>query len=165
MSVIWITGLSGAGKSTLAREVARLLIASGIDAMLLDGDAVRGEFADRAYDRSGRLAAAQRLSRLAADFSAQGRTVVVATISLFHEIHAANRIVHRDYMEIVLQCADTTLRKRSAVYADDAERVVGRGILAEFPLAPHLTLENDGDASPECLARRIVERWTLHVGL
>ena len=166
MSVIWITGLAGAGKTTIAREVERLLAAQDILVTLLDGDAVRKRFGDTAYDRAGRLAAAYRLSRLAAEISAAGQTVVVATISLFHEIQSANRTLHADYLEVFVQCDAATLQRRSPLYGRDIDAsLVGRGIPAEFPVAPHLVLDS-GDASRvDALARRIVERWTTNVGI
>src|SRR5437870_4814945 len=39
--VLWLTGLSGAGKSTLASSLHRRLLAAGVNAAVLDGDAVR----------------------------------------------------------------------------------------------------------------------------
>ena len=93
---IWITGLSGAGKSTLAHEVVAKLRVSGEAVVMLDGDELREVFGAGAanannHGREGRLALAMQYAHLCRVIAAQGLTVVIATISLFREVHAWNR--------------------------------------------------------------------------
>ena len=97
------------------------------------------------------------LARLA---SAQGLIAVVATISLFHEIHAANRADGADYFEVLLRCAPESRAARSTLYADAArgERV-GVELPPEFPFAPHLALDTDTDMPVEYLARMLLDTW------
>jgi cytidine diphosphoramidate kinase len=168
MGVIWITGLAGAGKSSIAGEVVTRLRACVPDpAILLDGDAVRAVFGDNGYDRESRLAAAYRISRLAGLVAAQHVIAVVATMSLFHEIHAFNRTLGMHYLEVLVQCSEVNLHQRTPLYAqDDGAQVVGRGIPAELPRAPHLVVHNDNarDQLPS-LAQHIVSTWVNHVGV
>jgi adenylylsulfate kinase-like enzyme len=168
MGVIWITGLAGAGKSSIAGEVATLLRARASNAtILLDGDAVRAAFGDDGYDRASRLAAAYRISRLAQLIAAQEATAVVATMSLFHEIHAFNRSLEVAYFEVFVRCSEATLRQRSPLYAQsNGDEVVGRGIAAEFPRAPHLVVHNDDTRQQvPAIAQRVVNAWIDHVGI
>lgn len=143
--VIWITGLSGSGKTTLARALQASLPGS----ILLDGDELREALgsADSGFDRNSRLRLASSYSRLAALLAKQGFTVIVATISLFHEIHAWNRANMPGYLEIFLDVPLEVRQSRDpkGLYAKDAQdktsQMAGGGVKAEFPLEPHLRLE------------------------
>ena len=92
-NVIWITGLSAAGKTTLAKAVVSQLRARGGSVVLLDGDELRAVFGavttdPQSHGREGRLALAMQYARLCRVLADQGLTVVIATISLFKEVHA-----------------------------------------------------------------------------
>lgn len=115
--VIWITGLSGAGKSTLASELADRLRASGMAVVMLDGDELREVFGAVAenvqnYCREGRLALAMQYAYLCRVVAAQGLTVVIATISLFREVHTWNRANLPGYFEVYLKVPAEELRRR-----------------------------------------------------
>ena len=115
--VIWITGLSGAGKSTLATEVVRRLRTQGEAVVMLDGDELREVFGavasnTRNHGREGRLALALQYAHLCRVIANQGLTVVVATISLFREIHTWNRANLPGYFEVYLKMPMVELRRR-----------------------------------------------------
>jgi len=117
MFVIWITGLSGAGKSTLAHEVVARLRAAGDSVVMLDGDELREVFGAVAanaqnHGREGRLALAMQYSHLCRVIAAQGLTVVIATISLFREVHTWNRANLPGYFEVYLKVPVEELRRR-----------------------------------------------------
>ena len=117
MRVIWITGLSGAGKSTLAHEVVARLRAAGDSVVMLDGDELREVFGAVAanaqnHGREGRLALAMQYSHLCRVIAAQGLTVVIATISLFREVHTWNRANLPGYFEVYLKVPVEELRRR-----------------------------------------------------
>jgi adenylylsulfate kinase-like enzyme len=114
---IWITGLSGAGKSTLAHEVVAKLRVSGEAVVMLDGDELREVFGAVAanannHGREGRLALAMQYAHLCRVIAAQGLTVVIATISLFREVHAWNRANLPGYFEVYLKVPLEELRRR-----------------------------------------------------
>lgn len=116
-SVVWITGLSGAGKSTLAAALAGRLRGSGDAVVLLDGDELREVFGAvavnaRNHGREGRLALAMQYAHLCRVIAAQGLTVVIATISLFREVHAWNRTNLPGYFEVYLKVPVEELRRR-----------------------------------------------------
>jgi adenylylsulfate kinase-like enzyme len=117
--VFWITGLSGSGKSTLAHILAARLRDRGETVVILDGDELRtvfGTFAETAHnhDREMRLMMAMRYGRLCRLMALQGITVVIATISLFKEIHAWNRVNLPCYFEIYLRVPIAELRCRDS---------------------------------------------------
>lgn len=116
-TVIWITGLSGAGKTTLSLATAARLQSSGEAVVRLDGDELRGVFGAAAVDaqshsREGRLALAMQYARLCRVLAEQGVTVVIATISLFREVHAWNRENLPGYFEVYLKVPVNELRRR-----------------------------------------------------
>jgi adenylylsulfate kinase-like enzyme len=116
-TTIWITGLSGAGKSSLAREVVTRLRAAGNVVVQLDGDELREVFGAVAansqnHGRDGRLALAMQYSKLCRVIASQGLTVVIATISLFREVHVWNRENLPGYFEVYLKVPVDELRRR-----------------------------------------------------
>jgi len=148
--VIWITGLSATGKTTLAARSVALLRCAGVQAALLDGDEVRRAVGDEAcgYDLDSRLVNAYRISRLAGMLASQGIVCVVATMSLFHAVHAFNREHLPGYFEIYLKVPLEERRRRDpkGLYAMAEEgRMSHMASLDqgyEKPLAPHMTIEN-----------------------
>jgi adenylylsulfate kinase len=162
--VIWITGLSGAGKTTIARDVVARLRREGQPAILLDGDEVRAAIDDPhvRHDRASRLANALRICRLARLLAAQGVTVVVATMSLFKEVHAWNREHLPGYFEVFVKVSLDTLRSRDArclysrAEAGAAQNVVGVHLDYDEPASPDLVLVNE-DVPVAALSRHLVE--------
>ena len=139
--VIWITGLSGAGKTTLAKALQQKLPG----ALLLDGDELREALgADgRSFDVQSRKRLAQTYARLAGLLARQGATVIVATISLFHDLHAWNREHLPGYVEVFLDVPEAVRRQRDpkGLYAARVPNMAGTGVQVELPLAPHLRLD------------------------
>lgn len=146
-SVLWITGLSGSGKSTLAQA---LLPFFSPPAILLDGDALREVLGNTTsgFDRASRKHLALIYARMAKLIADQGSTVVVATISLFHEVHAWNRANLPAYCEVFLDIPEHVLRKRDpkGLYAAHAagqlRDMAGQEVSAEFPLHPHIWIDS-----------------------
>ena len=114
--VVWITGLSGAGKSTLAVAVAERLRGRGETTVVLDGDELRTVFGATTsscenHGREARLVLAWRYARLCQVIASQGVTVVIATISLFKEVHEWNRYNLPRYFEVFLNVPISELRQ------------------------------------------------------
>ena len=150
--VIWITGLSGSGKTTLARALRPHLPG----AILLDGDELREALGVQRsrFDVEGRKALALTYARLAGLLARQGLTVMVATISLFHEVHAWNRANLPGYVEIFLDVPEEERRRRDpkGLYAAEAagtvRQMAGGETRVEHPLHPHLVLPPPGEPGP-----------------
>jgi adenylylsulfate kinase-like enzyme len=154
--VIWITGLSGAGKSTLASGVVQHMRSLGEAVVLLDGDVLRevfGAVASNAanHGRDGRLALAFQYAHLCRVIAGQGLTVVIATISLFSEIHAWNRANLPSYVEVYLKVPVEELRRRDpkGIYrrfdAGELADVAGLDLPIDEPDAADRVVEFDPD--------------------
>lgn len=148
--VIWICGLSGVGKTTLALEVARLMAKVHANVARIDGDDFRRTFMpDAGYEREDRIKVAHAISRHAWELAQRGSLCVVATISLFTEIHDGNRACERAYqlplIQSLLSAPAALLLERRASLLHNATHIVGTHIKAEFPNAPEHTFVNDGN--------------------
>ncbi|MGD0076260.1 MAG: adenylyl-sulfate kinase [Candidatus Binataceae bacterium] len=170
---IWITGLSGAGKSTLAVEVTGRLRALGQAVVTLDGDELREVFGAATanaqnHSREGRLALAMQYARLCRVIANQGPTVVIATISLFKEVHAWNRQNLSGYFEVYLKVPVEELRRRDpkGIYrrfdAGELANVAGLDLPIDEPEAADWILEflpeQTVDAMADVLINELVKR-------
>lgn len=173
--VIWITGLSGAGKSTLAREVAARLRAASEAVVILDGDELRELFVavdenTQNHGRGGRLALAMQYAHMCRIIAAQGLTVVIATISLFKEVHAWNRTNLPGYFEVYLKVPLDELRRRDTkgIYrrfdAGDLTNVAGLDLVIDEPDAADWLVKFppalDASAVADELINRLIETRT-----
>ncbi|ANI00695.1 adenylyl-sulfate kinase [Pseudomonas koreensis] len=167
--VIWITGLSGAGKSTLARELVARLRTEGRSVVMLDGDELREVFGAAAansqnHGRDGRLALAMQYAHLCRMIAAQGQTVVIATISLFREVHAWNRAHLPGYFEVYLKVPVEELRRRDpkGIYrrydAGELHNVAGLDLPIDEPRAADWLVEFDPQRSRQTLAEDLINK-------
>lgn len=79
---IWMTGLSGSGKSTIAVELERLLHASGIHSMVLDGDNVRtGINSNLGFSEADRTENIRRIAEVAKLFVGNGIVTICCFVS------------------------------------------------------------------------------------
>ena len=145
--VIWITGLSGAGKTTLATELVNSLRSQDKHVIQLDGDELREVFDPfkenpQSHNRKGRLALAMQYAQLCRILANQNLTVVIATISLFKEIHSWNRTNLSGYFEIFLDVPLDELHRRDpkAIYhrfdRGEIENVAGLDVDIDKPQNP-----------------------------
>ena len=172
MKVIWITGLSGSGKSTLAGEVVNILREKGKPAILLDGDELREVFGavkqnDKYHTYEARLALSRQYSQLCKLIASQGVIVVIATISLFHDIHEWNRKNLYDYFEVYLKVPIKELRKRDpkGIYQSFDEgkinNVAGIDLNIDEPKNPDLLVEFNFDKPVIEIAKKILDKTNL----
>lgn len=165
-AVVWITGLSGAGKTTVACELVQNLRIQGESVVFLDGDELRNVFgavAENAqnHDREGRLALAMQYAHLCKLISAQGLTVVIATISLFHEVHTWNRANLPGYFEVYLKVPLEELRRRDpkGIYrrfdAGELTHVAGLDLPIDEPEAADWIVELDPARTVTALAKEL----------
>jgi adenylylsulfate kinase len=115
--VIWLTGLSASGKTTLATSLVKELRDLKKKVIFLDGDELREIFnlqSNKSLDHNleDRLTLAKKYSQLCNLISKQEVMVVIATISLFREIHVWNRENIHNYFEIYLKVPIEVLKQR-----------------------------------------------------
>ena len=158
--VVWITGLSGAGKSVLATALVERLRRVNGAVVLLDGDELRKIFRATSvniqdYGREKRMALAMQYACLCNILAKQGFTVVIATISLFKEVHAWNRANLQGYFEVYLRVPLEELRRR------DPKGIYRRFDAGEIRHVAGLDLDIDEPENPdfirEFLAGRTVD--------
>jgi adenylylsulfate kinase-like enzyme len=147
--VIWITGLPGAGKSTISKKVIGYLTARHDWCLLLDGDKVRLAINDNlSHSPEDRLINASRISRLAQMLAEQNIIVVVATMSLYKEIHDWNRANLPNYTEVFIDVPIPVLIERDAkgLYAKFSQKgekhMPGMDITYHRPSNPDLVIDN-----------------------
>lgn len=158
MGVIWITGLPGAGKSSAAAATVALLRHAGEAALLLDGDRLRAALAPLGggYDEASRRRLASVYANLAGEACVQGLTAVVATVSLFADVHANNRQRFARYLEVLLVCDEAERARRRPRASAGPE--VGHELAFDWPLAADLRLDS-GAVPAAQIATRIVAQW------
>jgi adenylylsulfate kinase len=168
--VVWITGLSGAGKSTLAREFVARLRQQGHSVVLLDGDELREVFGavtanSKNHGREGRLALAMQYAHLCKVIATQGQTVVIATISLFREVHAWNRAHLPRYFEVYLKVPVQELRRRDpkGIYrrfdAGELHNVAGLDLSIDEPDAADWLVPFEPERCVEILADNLLDQF------
>lgn len=164
--VIWITGLSGAGKSTLAHELVARFQLLGETVVMLDGDELREVFGAVAanvhnHGRERRLVLAMKYAHLCRVIAAQGLTVVIATISLFREVHVWNRANLPGYFEVFLKVPLEELRRRDpkGIYrrfdTGELTHVAGLDLPIDEPEAADWTVEFAPERTVTALAEEL----------
>jgi adenylylsulfate kinase len=154
--------LSTTGKSTVAREVVRQLRRRRqLRPILLDGDEIRAALdMTGGYDLRSRMKMSLIYARLCALLARKGHLVVIATISLFHEVQRWNQRHQDNYLEVLLDVPLAELKERDTkgLYTDnDGQDTVGVGQPAEYPQNPDLVIRNYGDTDPESAAKMILD--------
>lgn len=174
--VIWITGLSGAGKSTLAKVLVEKLRLSGKSVVMLDGDELRevlgaAKTSSNSYGREVRLDLAMQYSHLCRIIASQGLIVVIATISLFREVHFWNRANLLGYFEIYLKVPLEELRRRDSkqIYrrfdAGELKNVAGLDLAIDEPEAADWIVEFQSDRLVTELADDLLIRLNVRRAL
>ena len=166
--VIWITGLSGAGKTTVARQVVEHLRTQKKNVIFLDGDELREVFgavgnSEQNHGREGRVNLAMQYSRLCGVLASQGFTVVIATISMFREVHEWNRHNLPGYFEVYLKVPLEELKRRDpkGIYRrfgkGELKNVAGLDLAIDEPKYPHFMVDFTKNAGVEEIAEQIIK--------
>ena len=151
--VIWITGLSGAGKTTLGKELTKLMENNLKKVIFLDGDELRKIFIsnkneNKSFSLNERKSLSYSYAKLSKFLVEKNINVVIATISLFKEVHQWNRKNIFSYYEIYLRTPLKELKKRDVkgIYKKFEEgkikNVVGLDLDYDEPILPDLILDN-----------------------
>ncbi|HBB25804.1 MAG TPA: adenylyl-sulfate kinase [Bacteroidetes bacterium] len=167
--VVWITGLSGAGKSTVAKALVGRLQQAGRPVVFLDGDELRAVFSHAVpsadgHSREQRLELALMYARLCKLLAQQGLCVVIATISMFREVHSWNRENIPGYFEVYLKVPIDELRRRDPKgiyrrFADgDVKNVAGLDLKVDEPARPDVIVDHADARTVEEAVDEIIQR-------
>jgi len=145
---IWITGLSGAGKSTLGRSLCEYLRKLGEPVVFLDGDEIRRVFGADTFNqinhtRKARFAHAKQYGLLCQLISKQGITVIIATISMFADVHNWNRENLTGYQEVFIDVPLDELKRR------DSKQIYSRAVSGELKNVAGVNFEVDIPQRPD----------------
>ena len=133
----------------------------------MDGDELRAVFGAVAanaqnHGREGRLALAMQYAHLCRVLASQELTVVIATISLFKEVHAWNRENSPSYFEVYLKTPVEELRRRDpkGIYrrfdAGALNNVAGLDLPVDEPECADLIIEFAHGQTPAALAEELI---------
>lgn len=111
---------------------------------------------------AGRLKGAYRVFRVARMLSEQGIDVIVCGICMYSQVRGWNRANIVRYQEVYIKVKRDTLlaRNQKGLYTS-GKNVVGVGLPFDEPKTPDVTLENDGERSPEALVSSLEARFGL----
>ena len=144
--VIWITGLAGAGKTTLATKLCKRYREENSNVIQLDGDKLRDLFVGESgadTSREARLRLSFGYSKLCKLLASQGFIVVIATVSLFKEVHEWNRSNIPAYKEVFLKVPFEVLEAR------DQKGLYSKFHNGEITDVMGLDIEFDEPANPD----------------
>ena len=162
--VLWITGLPGSGKTSIAKKINYHLKKKNIKYFEISGDEIRKIFSFKKFDRKSRLEYAQFYSKLCKMLSDEGINIIISTVSLFHQVHRWNKKKINNYKEIYIKSKldDIISQKKKKLYLNKKNKnLVSKNIKAEYPINPHIIIENKFDESVNSLSLKIIKKLKL----
>ena len=99
-------------------------------------------------------------SKIVQNLSNQNVNVIIATASLFRELHNWNRKNIENYCEIYIKTKITNIKnfKKKKLYHKNKTNLVGIDIIPEFPLKPDIKILNYFNKSLEILSKTILKK-------
>lgn len=161
---LWFTGLPASGKSTLARTLQAALAGRGVQAVVLDSDALRPILAPHAgYTPAERDDFYRRLVDLAELIVTQGVNVILAA--------TANRAAHRQparrlprYLEVWVRCSPQVCAARdpkglyARARAGEIHNLPGVDAVYEPPASPDWVIDSD-HVSPQAAVAALLDHF------
>jgi len=154
--VIWLIGKSGAGKSEIGKRLYDKLKLEIPNIVYLDGDELRDAISwDLGHSLEDRHTSEKRRSRLCKLLSDQDISVICAALSNAPNLREWNKQNINNYFEIYIQVEQSVLHERDSkgLYKKFGNKkinnVVGEDIPFHDPENPWITIENNGEKSPD----------------
>ncbi|SDZ75893.1 adenylylsulfate kinase [Arachidicoccus rhizosphaerae] len=111
--IIQLCGLSGAGKTTLASKVQQLGGQANLNIVIIDGDQYRKTLCkDLGFSYADRSENLRRLTRLAHDYSRQGKIAIISAIHPFREIRRELKARYPGIKTVFIDCPVEVLVQR-----------------------------------------------------
>lgn len=172
---VWITGLPASGKSTITRELVRELACRGVDAAVLESDALRQVLTPRpTYSDDERGTFYRSMVHIGALLVKHGVPVIFDATANRRVYRAAARSGIERFIEVYVDCPLETCvaRDPKGIYrkarSGDASTVPGVQAAYEPPEHPEVVVSGSGDRSDatraivrELEARGYVSRLTV----
>ena len=168
---IWITGIPASGKTTLGKCLYEALLSRGISNVeWLDGEEVRKRLKDLyGFSTDDRTEVARYVIKLVREYNAEGKVVVVSTISHRIETRSWIRSEIDRFMEVYLKCPAGVCAARD--YKDNYRKAFS-GEYSNFPGVsepyeesnPELVLDTAGSSVSEC-SELLVARALEFIGV
>ena len=167
-SLYWFTGLAGAGKSTIAKIFYQDIKKTKNNIIFLDGDTLREVLVEKQkYSLTDRKKLAMKYSKFCMMIVEQEIDVVIATISMFHDVRDWNRENIKNYNEVYIKVPMDILIDRdqkniySKALSGEIKDVIGIDIDFEEPKNPDIIVLNNGLKSPEKIVEKILKQFKL----
>ena len=161
---MWITGLPASGKSTLARALNAQLVERGVNAAVLESDALRRVISDQPrYDPQDRDAFYRLLAYIGALLTEHGVPVIFDATANRREYRDRARQEIPRFLEVYMECPLETCMARDpkGIYRQAREgaaaNVPGLQAAYEPPDAPDVLVAGDAE-SPGAAAARVVAK-------
>ena len=158
--LILITGLSGSGKTTIAGKILNRIKKKLGPTILINGDDLRKIFKIKGYDTKSRKDTAISYAKLAKFITDQKINVILATVSMFHEVRKLNRKnLKKKYIEIYIEAPIKKIisNKKKKIYFSK-KLIVGKQVKAEFPTNPDIKITNDFTDTLNNISDKIIKR-------
>ena len=159
---IWITGLPASGKSTIAGALSRQLAARGIDAAVLESDALRQVLTPQSrYDETERDAFYRALVYIGVLLTIHGVPVIFDATANRRAYRDAARIQIPGFIEVFVDCPLQVCvgRDPKGIYRkakeDGTGSVPGLQVPYEPPERPDVVIFGDRE-EPETAAQKII---------
>lgn len=169
--VVWLTGLPASGKTTIARTLQHALRERGVDAFLLDSDAVRAIITpEPAYTDAERIFFYDAMAGIAAILTAQGGNVIIAATAnrRTYRNRARKRLVR--FSEVWVHCPLAVCRARDpkGLYAEAADEpdstLPGLGAVYEPPETPDVTVDSSQQTpieAAQCILAHLEAKYAV----
>ena len=161
--VFWVTGLPGSGKTTIAKKLKKPIEKIYGKTILISGDDLRKIHNFKNYEVKKRLSYAKSYSKLVNFISKQNINVIIATVSLFKEVHIWNKKNIKNYCEIYIKSKTKEIikNKKKRLYFKIKKNLVGIDIKPEFPVKPSIQISNSFNRTVDNLSKSILKKINL----
>jgi adenylylsulfate kinase len=158
--VFWITGISGSGKTTLSKKIYPFIKKRFGPTIILSGDNLRKIFNLKKYDKNYRMYIVKQYIKLLRLIISNKVNILFSVVGLFHKVHAHNRKVLKNYIEILIDSnfKKTEFRKQKRFYKIKTSNVWGRDILPEYPKKPHIVIKNNFQKDKSSLSKELINK-------
>ena len=161
--VIWLIGKSGAGKTEISKRLYDKIKLKIPNIVYLDGDELRDAISwDLGHSLEDRHTSEKRRSQLCKLLSDQDISVICAALSNAPALREWNKQNIKNYYEAYIKVEQSVLHERDSkgLYQKynnkEINNVVGEDIPFHKPENPWITIDNNGEKTPDKIVDQIM---------